>query len=331
MKLKKILFMLQKAYRDIFNSSSPYLISKDLRSKTLGEYYFLFEDNPAKLNRLIQGFDKKGIPLNKSYIDVNNDELNYYPISIGQYALALFNKYILTKDEKKLKQFIVIADWFLDNVKYDKNNFAYWVSDVPKPEYKVFDPWKSAFVQSRAISVLLRAWQVTNNNKYFDVASKSLGIFNLDVKEGGVSAITEKGKFYEEYVASEHTMVLDGHLFSLLGLYDFYRAVESPPLSIQAKKLFDEGIESLINWLPEYDMGYWLRFNMCKMDHYPKIDPCTIGYLRLVSLQLRLLYLLTQNETLKKYYSKFEKYDKPYNILKSYIVKFKALRQLGRI
>jgi hypothetical protein len=24
-----------------------------------------------------------------------------------------------------------------------------------------------------------------------------------------------------------------------------------------AKDLFDEGIESLIKWLPEYDMGYW--------------------------------------------------------------------------
>jgi hypothetical protein len=122
-------------------------------------------------------------------------------------------------------------------------------------------------------------------------------------------------------------MVLDGHIFSLLGLYDFYRATKSQ----QARILFDEGVECLIDWMPEYDMGFWLKFNMCKMDHYPEIDPCTIGYLRLVNLQLKLLYKITRRDDFANFYEKFQTYDNLRNILKMYPLKYRALKKLNRL
>lgn len=334
MKVNKIVFMLRKLKDDIFSRKDVYKISDDLHSNKLGEYYFLFEEEPSKLNKLIAGFDENGIPVNSSYIDVKEKKLHYYPISIGQYALAVFNTYVKSGSTEKEMQFIKIADWFYSNMFNDERLGNFWVTDIAKPEYKIYSTWKSAFVQSRAISVLLRAWQLTGNNKYFAAATGALKIFNVDIKEGGVTVFTKHGKFFEEYAAPEPTMVLDGHMFSLLGLYDYYRAAggaANMEYKHTAKQLFDEGLESLIKWIPQYDMGYWLRFNFCMMKHYPKIDPCTIGYLKLIALQLKLLHKLTGRIELKNYYGKISGYNKPLNVLRMLPLKYIALRKLNRI
>ena len=129
-------------------------------------------------------------------------------------------------------------------------------------------------------------------------------------------------------------MVLDGHIFSLFGLYDFVRAVseKSDKKSHElAKKLFDDGVESLINYLPEFDMDYWFRFNLCKMEHYPEIDPCTIGYLRLIIHQFNILHQITNQAEILIYLKKLKKYDKISNIVKMYFEKYKALKKLSRL
>lgn len=78
-------------------------------------------------------------------------------------------------------------------------------------------------------------------------------------------------------------------------------------------------------------MGYWLRFNMCSMPHYPDIDPCTIGYLKLILLQLDLLFRITGRDELKTYLEKFKNYDSISNKLRMYPVKYKALKKLNRV
>ena len=111
--------------------------------------------------------------------------------------------------------------------------------------------------------------------------------------------------FYEEYVAAEPTMVLDGHFFSMMGILDFIRAVPHGLDSDHhdlAKQIFDEGIASLNHWLPKFDMGYWVRFNYCRMSHYPAIDPCSKSYMRLVLAQLDLFYRITGHDFLKETY-----------------------------
>ena len=43
-----------------------------------------------------------------------------------------------------------------------------------------------------------------------------------------------------------------------------------------AQRLFREGVEAVKNALPAYDLGYWIRYNLCKEEFYPKLDPATI-------------------------------------------------------
>jgi len=335
MKLHKKLFMLRKLITDLKQGSIPFKPNEDNKSEKLGYYYFRFEEDFKHLNRLITNLDQDGIPLNTTYIDIATKKLHYYPISIGQFGLALFHSYLNTNSADKLAHFLRIADWFVKNAQHDNRLGAYWLTDVPKPEYRIKKPWKSAFAQSRAISILLRVWQLTGNPQYLSIASEALIPFKYDITEGGVAANLNIGKpFYEEYVASEPTMVLDGHIFTLFGLYDFIRSV-SPEIdanaSALAREIFQKGLDSLLIWLPEFDLEFWVRFNLCQMEHYPKIDPCTIGYLRLISAQLKVLYRLTGHNQLLSYSEKFEKYDRLSNILRMYLIKYKALKEMNRI
>jgi len=327
--------MLKKLWVDILRPREFYLIGKDLTSATLGYYYFVFEEDFGKLNKLLKTFDPDGIPLNTTYIDVKTPGLHYYPISIGQYGLAVFHSYLQTSQSIKRDHFLRIADWFVKNVQTDNKPGAFWLTDVPKPEYRIEKPWKSAFTQSRALSILLRAWQLTGNERYLTLATDALRPFTYDITDGGVTANLQDGQpFYEEYVANEPTMVLDGHIFSLFGLFDFVRSVTpqiDPDAHNLAQTLFRNGTESLLSWLPEFDLGFWVRFNLCRMEHYPTVDPCTISYLRLVTEQLKILTQLTGQEEFSRYAGKFAEYDQPLNILRMYGVKYKALKQLNRL
>ena len=334
MQLKKIVFMLKK-FRNDLNANKNIEISNDLTSANLGYYYIHFDENISKLNKLLHSFDTDGIPLNTTYIDVKEQKLHYYPISIGQYGLSVFHSYLKTNSEEKKEHFLRIAEWFYNNKTEDDELGVYWLTDVEKPEYKVTKPWKSAFTQSRGLSIMMRAWQLTGDNKYLEACKKALIPFTKDISHGGVTVdLNSKNAFYEEYVAEKPTRVLDGHIFSLWGLYDFIRAIDKEKEQeafLLAKELFDKGIEGLISSLPKYDMGFWVLFNRCELDHYPKKDPCTIGYIRLVTKQLEVLYNITKRKELKQFSTKFSKYDRLTNIIRMYFIKFRALKQLQRL
>ncbi len=332
MRMKKVIFMLGKFRNDLI--ANKHIPIGEKSGTVLGKYYIAFKENPDKLNALIADFDKDGVPLNTTYIDVEEQKLHYYHISIGQYALAVFHSYLDTKDEEKKAHFLRIAEWFYNDRIEDERLGVYWLTDVPKPEYGVTDPWKSGFTQSRGMSVLLRAWQLTGDEKYLVAAKKALIPFTFDIKDGGVAVDLDSAPIYEEYVAAKPTRVLDGHGFCLFGIYDAVRAI-TPEVDAEthqlAKSIFEKGINGLEKRLPDYDMGYWMRFNLCELDFYPQNDPCTIGYLRLVTAQLEILYNITGNEVLKQYSAKMKRYDRWPNIVKMYKQKFTALRKMNRL
>jgi hypothetical protein len=83
--------------------------------------------------------------------------------------------------------------------------------------------------------------------------------------------------------------------------------------------------------LPEYDLGFWSRYNLCHLDGYPEIDPATVGYQRLHISQLEVMYHYTGDQTFKKYMQIFNKQDTIQNILKMYQLKYKTLKSLNRL
>jgi len=328
---KKFLFMLKKFATDLKSPKTRYNISNDLHSNLLKYYYFVFEEervSAGKDQALISKWDKNGIPINKTYIDVTEKEYVYFPITIGQVALAVFHTYLKTKSESDKNRFLKFVDWFYKNAEISDDLGVRWLTDVPLPQYKNPGPWQSAFAQGRGISILLRGYQLTDDKKYAEMAEKALIPFTKPVSEGGVTSFTKWGPFYEEYTAEVPTLVLNGMIFSLCGVYDFVRVF---PKNRLAKKIYENGIQTLKNILPEYDLDYWSRYNLCKADWFPEIDPATIGYQRLHVSQLEMLHKLTKEEIFKRYAEIFKEQDNLFNAIRMYWVKYKVLKILGRL
>lgn len=326
----KYLFFILRIIKDITRPNT-WGLSDDQKSKVLGEYYFLFDEDAMENQKGGQKsifYDDQGIPVNPTYVDVKDKSYVYFPITIGQVGLARFHTYLKDKSELNKKRFFDIVDWFMDNYDESDDLGVRWLTDVSLPQYKNSGPWQSAFAQSRGISVLLRAYQLSNDDTYAKVAEKALIPFTKPVSEGGVTSFTQWGSYYEEYAAEVPTLVLNGKVFSMCGLYDFVRVF---PDNALATKLVDDGIHTLVNSLPEYDMGYWSRYNLCEASWYPKVDPATITYQKLHIVQLKMLYMLTGEEVFDTYLKKFVKQDNLINALRMYVVKFRALKQLGRL
>lgn len=326
----KYLFFLFRILKDLV-SPTLWPISTDLKSKELGEYYFVFDEKIIENQKGGQKSiisDADGIPMNPTYIDVKDKIAVYFPITIGQVGLAIFHTWMKTKADSDLIRFLNIANWFTENAEFSKTLGVRWLTDVALPQYKNPGPWQSAFSQSRGISVLLRAYQCTKENKYLDIAEQALIPFSISVEKGGVTSYTEFGPFYEEYTANIPTLVLNGMIFSLCGITDFYRI--NPDHNL-AKELYQSGINTLKKILPEYDLGYWSRYNLCKADWYPEVDPATITYQHLHVTQLAMLFQLTDEFVFREFANKFNRQINLINTVRMYINKYKALKSLGRL
>ncbi|HDQ45436.1 MAG TPA: hypothetical protein ENN17_08075 [bacterium] len=323
--------MLGKLLADLRRRRNLYELANDLDSPVVDRYYFVFrEDRVAsgKDQALIRKFDADGIPLNKTYIDVDGREDVYFPISIGQMGLAVFHTFLETQSETDRTRFLKFADWFVRHAEHDPECGARWMTHVPLPQYGNPGPWQSAFSQSRGISILVRAFRLTREKRVAELAESALIPFTRPVDEGGVTVFTPWGPFYEEYPASAPTLVLNGMIFALCGVQDFVRVFPDHP---EARRILEDGIRTLEGILPEYDLGYWSRYNLCRMDGYPDPDPATLGYQRLHVVQLEMLHRLTGKDVFREFAERFRKQDRWWNALRMYRIKHRALRRLKRL
>ena len=143
-------------------------------------------------------------------------------------ALTTYNRY-LKNESKTLKiQFLKCADSLISRLVI-KRNFGVW------PYYYLFwraqmygckIPWVSALIQGQGIRAVIKAYTLTENEKYFAAAKYALGAFSIPIRDGGVLSIDENDNdwWYEEYacVHSKPSGVLNGFISALLGIHDFY-------------------------------------------------------------------------------------------------------------
>jgi len=277
-----------------------------IKSKKLGKYYI----NRERGFRLPEGetrtIDENGVLLNKIPY---TQKWDYYPCDISLYALGNFEKFLDTNKEKYKNNFLKQANWLANNISI-KGGFGVWEHHYILPYYDFNRiPWVHGMAQGLAISVLLRAYQLTDNKIYLETAQKAYGAFEKDIEEEGVRYIDENGNVWlEEYAILPPPHILNGFIFALFGIYDFYRITKSE----KSLNLFNEGIKTLEKNLNLYDSGYWSLYNL--IHKYP----ATKNYHELHIKQLRVLYKLTGKDIFNEYAKKWGDYvNKPVNKAKA--------------
>ena len=75
-------------------------------------------------------------------------------------------------------------------------------------------------------------------------------------KEGGVRAyFMNEYPWYEEYPTTPASFVLNGFIYSLIGLFDVFSLSPSSESQSLSKSLLDQGMRSLKKMLPLFDTG----------------------------------------------------------------------------
>ncbi|XP_052716124.1 D-glucuronyl C5-epimerase B-like [Crassostrea angulata] len=153
-------------------------------------------------------------------------------------------------------------DLFLDAANYfvrHQDSKGGWPVKVTRkliPEVMELEPgWYSAMGQGQAISLLVRAYVASKNNTYLEAAGKALDIFDIPSSKGGVLAkFLNSFDWYEEYPTTPSSFVLNGFIYSLIGLYDLKQMATSP-VSEKAAELYNNGMRTLKAMLPMFDSG----------------------------------------------------------------------------
>nr|CAG4650783.1 EOG090X0272 [Simocephalus serrulatus]SVE94105.1 EOG090X0272 [Simocephalus serrulatus] len=118
------------------------------------------------------------------------------------------------------------------------------------------DPgWYSAMGQGQAMSLLMRAFNRSGEHHYLEAALKGMKPFSKSSTEGGVRAyFMNQYPWYEEYPTVPPSFVLNGFIYSLIGLFDVLSLAPRSQVG-DAQLLFDQGMYSLKKLLPLFDTG----------------------------------------------------------------------------
>ena len=226
--------------------------------------------------------DAQGIPL-RVYLSVGPQ---YNPTRIAAYALAHYNRYLRTGQEVHRRTFFRMADWFLQAPE------GRWVYTYPWGD--LTPPWISAMAQGEGISVLVRAWVLSGDERYLAKARQALQPLLLPLEQGGVRSALEDGSpFLEEYPTRPPDHVLNGFLYALIGLVDLQQVRADWVAPVDLEALLDT-LERHLDW---WDTGFWSVYDLgYRRTGVPNL--VTVSYHNLHITQLTFLGLRTNRPQL---------------------------------
>ncbi len=230
-------------------------------------HYYVYSD---RLFFEVMELDVQGIPVQRS----RTFGVAYNPAYVAWYGLMSLERALRGRDPAGRAAFLTQVDWLVENASRRDDGAVVWPYPVDWQEGACLlkAPWICAMAQGLAISVLVRGHRMTGRPHLLDLCRAATRVFEKNVDEGGVRTLEGGHALYEEYPGYPLPRVLDGFLFSLLGLYDL--SVETGDRAVF--DLFADGVDGLRHALPFWDYrGRWSWYGshgfLCP-PHYNKLN-----------------------------------------------------------
>jgi hypothetical protein len=265
---------------------------------TLDQYYMLFAEKADYKG----AHDASGVPQLDYHGQIG---LQYNPIAIAQYGLGNYNLFRSTADPVRRMKFLLAADWLCLHLEQNAHGLAVWNHHFDW-EYRdtLKAPWYSALAQGQGISVLVRAHKESRDSRYMDAAQRALASFFQPVSQGGVAFTDESGDlWFEEYIVSPPTHILNGFIWASWGLYDYFLATEHPA----TRELFSQAVHTMLHNLDRYDLGFWSLYEQSGTRLPMVASPF---YHQLHIVQLRVMHRLTGENEFARVADRWEKYSR---------------------
>ena len=134
---------------------------------------FLYWKGTIHSVRIIFLEDEMGIQFRDyGYVYGKQIGVHYSATATADSLTKYYNEYKNSKDENSKQLLINNADWLVANMIL-KENYGIYYWDFPWPTYDLPSNWRSSLSQGKAITALLNAYEVTNDERYLE-ASKLL-------------------------------------------------------------------------------------------------------------------------------------------------------------
>ncbi len=175
------------------------------------------------------------------------------PVSASLYALARHTEATAGpgRPGESAARFLVQAR----HLRRSQDTRGGWRYPVPVPRYQVAPGWYSAMAQGLAVSVLLRAHDMTGERSFLDAAGGAVRLLLTPLRGGGCADYgASAGPFLEECPSDPPSRVLNGAVFALLGLAEWETRTGGRAHQPAARRLAAS--------LSDYDTGYWSRYDL---------------------------------------------------------------------
>ncbi len=229
--------------------------------------------------------------------------LQHNPIAIAQWGLGNYNLFCRSHDDVRKNKFLAASNWLSANLETNSHGLWVWNHHF-NWEYRspLRAPWYSALAQGQGISLLLRAYRETGAVAYFEAAERAFNSFLKSTDEGGVAFTDDHGNlWFEEYIVSPPTHILNGFIWATWGVYDYFLMTQNQ----LARDLFEQAVLTLRTNLPHYDLGFWSLYEESNTLLPMVASPF---YHRLHLVQLRVMHRITGDKTFARYADKWEAY-----------------------
>lgn len=232
---------------------------------------------------------------------VDTGETLYFSIEIFQYGLGAYDLYLLTKESRYLQKVKATAEWGVNHQQEDGSwvTFSY---ENPNHPY-------SSMAQGEGISLLIRSHLAFGDERYIAAAKKALDFMLKPLEEGGTTKYTEEDVYF--YECTEDPLILNGWIFSLWGVMDYCKVFPETGVS----DLLNRTLKTLEKRLPDFDLGYWSKYEDGKRI-------CSPFYHKLHIAQLNAMFELTGKQIYREYTVKWASYrKKKINRIRAFAVK----------
>jgi hypothetical protein len=249
--------------------------------RALGDYYQDFSPAIALVEAGFHGrSNAQGIPL----LSLPGQGEFANAVTTAQYALA--NMTAVRRGERGREPLALAQlDWLVEMQECGGEWAGCWLMRHDNPKYTwLRAPWTGALASGNAISALLRGSELFGVAKYRASADAAYGALHAQRQSNHLYQDAGDGLWYEEYPGHPALHVLNGHVYTLLGVLDYARVSGSS----EAEGRWRRGLRTTRDYLDRFDVGYWslydLRFR----------EPTNVHYHKNIHIpQLRILAALT--------------------------------------
>ncbi len=259
---------------------------------------FVFGNKTEKISKIIVEFlyyrlTKRGLEHGIKFADDGTplyhygrrDNVNigyrYNPIVYAWLADKEYKIFKKNSNKNSREKILKYADAVIEKHINNKGNAIIEV-DFPWPPYKITQTWRSALYNGRLLQLLMRAYELSNEDKYLNICKVIIDTFFIDINNNGVRVVLSENEWwYEEYATNEikPPFILNGMISATRCIYDYFKLTNSE----KAEELYKKGMNAIKSNLHFYDRNgysYYDKIGNISSPYYHDFHINLLDYLR---------------------------------------------------